>query len=56
MKETLEKQFEKWLEENPDSELTYYEWIKKYNKNKEVDPTMSNNFQVGVNTNNDDND
>lgn len=44
----LETQYQNYLKENPDSQLTYEQWIElKLKLSGGFQPTVSDNFQIG---------
>lgn len=50
---TLESQYKKWSDENPDNSISFIEWLKEWGKIHKVEdintkyPYVSDNFQIG---------
>jgi hypothetical protein len=45
---TLQTQYQQWLQENPDQQLTYEQWFSKWGEINGL-PIISDDFQIGPN-------
>jgi len=45
---TLQTQYQQWLQENPDQQLTYEQWFSKWGEINNL-PIVSDDFQIGPN-------
>ena len=43
---TLQTQYQQWLQENPDQQLTYEQWFSKWSEINSL-PIVSDDFQIG---------
>ena len=47
---TLEKQYKNWVEQNPNEQLTFIQWLKQFAEIKKLDnfePIVSDDFMIG---------